>query len=437
MSVTVVLGAQWGDEGKGKLVDLLCEDMDVVARCQGGNNAGHTVQVGEVKYDFHLLPSGVIWEGCESLVGNGVVIHLPGFFDELEKNIAKGLTGWETRLKISDKAHLVFDFHQEVDGLNEKMREGTEGITKIGTTKKGIGPTYSSKMMRCGVRVADLLDDFENFKMLFNSLADQMSKSYPDLKIDRDAEMERYKVLAERIRPLVIESVAYLNKKVSKGAKILVEGANAGMIDIDFGIYPYVTSSNCSIGGVCTGLGIPPQVVKNVFGVMKAYSTKVGDGPYPTEQINDIGEFLRKEGHEFGVTTGRPRRCGWFDLPAMKYTAMVNGYTALAMTKLDILDKLDEIKIGVSYMKNGLKMEHYPSSVKQFEGIQVEYITCPGWKTCIADIRKFDDLPQNCKHYILIVEAMLGLPIRWIGVGPSRDAMILRDSFGFLWKQDN
>jgi len=435
--VTVVLGAQWGDEGKGKLVDLLCEDMDVVARCQGGNNAGHTVQVGEVKYDFHLLPSGVIWEGCESLVGNGVVIHLPGFFDELEKNIAKGLTGWETRLKISDKAHLVFDFHQEVDGLNEKMREGTEGITKIGTTKKGIGPTYSSKMMRCGVRVADLLDDFENFKMLFNSLADQMSKSYPDLKIDRDAEMERYKVLAERIRPLVIESVAYLNKKVSKGANILVEGANAGMIDIDFGIYPYVTSSNCSIGGVCTGLGIPPQVVKNVFGVMKAYSTKVGDGPYPTEQINDIGEFLRKEGHEFGVTTGRPRRCGWFDLPAMKYTAMVNGYTALAMTKLDILDKLDEIKIGVSYMKNGLKMEHYPSSVKQFEGIQVEYITCPGWKTCIADIRKFDDLPQNCKHYILIVEAMLGLPIRWIGVGPSRDAMILRDSFGFLWKQDN
>jgi len=432
----VVLGAQWGDEGKGKLVDLLCEEMDVVARCQGGNNAGHTVQVGEIKYDFHLLPSGVIWEGCESLIGNGVVVHLPGLFDELEKNIAKGLKGWESRLKISDKAHLVFDFHQEIDGLNEKMREGTEGITKIGTTKKGIGPTYATKMMRSGLRVADLLDDFDNFKMLFNSLADQMSASYPDLKIDREAEMERYKGLAERIRPLVIESVAYLHKKVSKGAKILVEGANAGMIDIDFGIYPYVTSSNCSIGGVCTGLGLPPQVIKNVFGVMKAYSTKVGDGPYPTEQINDIGEFLRAEGHEFGVTTGRPRRCGWFDLPAMKYTAMVNGYTALAMTKLDILDKLDEIKIGVSYMKNGVKMEHYPSSVKQFEGVEVEYITCPGWKTCIADIRTFEDLPQNCKHYILIVEAMLGLPIRWIGVGPSRDAMILRESFGFLWKKD-
>jgi len=406
-----------------------------VARCQGGNNAGHTVQVGDVKYDFHLLPSGVIWEGCESLIGNGVVIHLPGLFDELEKNIAKGLKGWETRLKISDKAHLVFDFHQEIDGLVEKSRSETEGITKIGTTKKGIGPTYATKMMRSGVRVADLMDDFENFKVLFNRLADESISHYPELQIDREKEIERYQAFAERIRPLVVESVSFLNRKVKGGAKILVEGANAGMIDIDFGIYPYVTSSNCSIGGVCTGLGLPPQDVKHVYGVMKAYSTKVGDGPYPTEQINDIGDFLRKEGHEFGVTTGRPRRCGWFDLPAMKYTAMVNGYTALAMTKLDILDKMDEVKIGVSYMKNGLRMESYPSSVKQFERIEVEYITCPGWKTCIADVRRFEDLPLNCQHYILIVESMLGLPIRWIGVGPSRDAIILRESFGFMWKQ--
>ena len=290
MSVTVVLGAQWGDEGKGKLTDLLCEEMEVVARCQGGNNAGHTVQVGEVKYDFHLLPSGVIWEGCESLIGNGVVIHLPGLFEELEKNIGKGLKGWESRLKISDRAHLVFDFHQEIDGLNEAVREGTEGITKIGTTKKGIGPTYASKMMRSGVRVADLMDDFSNFKKLFSSLAGQMVTAYPELKIDVEAELERYAGYAEKIRPLVVESVSYLNNKVKKGAKILVEGANAGMIDIDFGIYPYVTSSNCSIGGVCTGLGIPPQTVRNIYGVMKAYTTKVGDGPYPTEQINDIGQ---------------------------------------------------------------------------------------------------------------------------------------------------
>ena len=289
MSVTVVLGAQWGDEGKGKLTDLLCEEMEVVARCQGGNNAGHTVQVGDIKYDFHLLPSGVIWEGCESLIGNGVVIHIPGLFEELDKNIAKGLKGWEKRLKVSDKAHLVFDFHQEIDGLNEKMREGTEGITKIGTTKKGIGPTYASKMMRSGIRVADLLDDFDNFRKLFISLTSQMTSAYPDLKIDIEAELERYRSYAEKIRPLVVESVSYLNRKVKAGAKILVEGANAGMIDIDFGTYPYVTSSNCSIGGVCTGLGIPPQTVKNIYGVMKAYTTKVGDGPYPTEQINDIG----------------------------------------------------------------------------------------------------------------------------------------------------
>ena len=292
MSVTVVLGAQWGDEGKGKLTDLLCEEMDVVARCQGGNNAGHTVQVGNVKYDFHLLPSGVIWEGCESLIGNGVVIHIPGLFEELDKNIAKGLEGWETRLKVSDKAHLVFDFHQEIDGLNEKMREGTEGITKIGTTKKGIGPTYASKMMRSGIRVADLLDDFDNFKKLFSSLAGQMTAAYPDLKISVEAELERYRGYAEKVGPLVVESVSYLNNKVKSGARILVEGANAGMIDIDFGTYPYVTSSNCSIGGVCTGLGLPPQTVKNVYGVMKAYTTKVGDGPYPTEQINDIGKEL-------------------------------------------------------------------------------------------------------------------------------------------------
>jgi adenylosuccinate synthase len=433
-SVTVVLGAQWGDEGKGKLVDLLCDKMDVVCRCQGGNNAGHTVIVGDKKYDFHLLPSGVIWEGCDSLIGNGVVIHLPGFFDELEKNIAKGLTGWESRLKISDKAHLVFDLHQELDGLQETVREGLKGTTKIGTTRKGIGPTYASKMIRNGVRVADLLDDFEGFTDKFCNLADIQMAAFPDLKVDKEAELARYKVFAERVRPLVVESVSYLHKKLKDNKKVLVEGANAGMIDIDFGTYPYVTSSNCSIGGVCTGLGLPPQVIKNVYGVMKAYTTKVGDGPYPTEQINEVGEFLRKEGHEFGVTTGRPRRCGWFDLPAMKYTMMVNGYTAVAMTKIDIFDKLDEVKIGVSYLKNGVRMEHYPSSVKQFEGIEVEYITLPGWKTSISDIRKFEDLPQNCRHYIQIVEAMLGLPIRWVGVGPSRDAMIFRNDINFLWE---
>jgi len=421
-----VLGAQWGDEGKGKLVDLLTEHMQVVARCQGGNNAGHTVIVGEKAYDFHLLPCGIIWDGCEGLVGNGVVIHLPGFFEELEKNIAKGLTGWESRLKISDRAHLVFDFHQAVDGMQEANREGLANTTKLGTTKKGIGPTYASKMNRTGVRVADLMDNFADFANKFSILADNYMASFPGLKVDKNAEIERYKQLAERVRPLVVESVSFLHKRLAEGKKILVEGANAAMLDIDFGTYPYVTSSNCSIGGVCTGLGIPPKLVGDVMGVVKAYTTRVGDGPFPTELTNDLGAWIQKEGHEFGVTTGRPRRCGWLDIPLLKFTHQVNGYTALCLTKTDILDKLDEIKIGVSYIKDGKKLDHYPSGIFQFDGVEVEYITMPGWKTSIASCRSFAELPQNCKNYVLKIEELLGLPFKWVGVGPSRDAMILR-----------
>jgi len=424
--VTVVLGAQWGDEGKGKVVDLLAEHMEVICRCQGGNNAGHTVVVGDKAYDFHLLPSGIIWPGAESLIGNSVVIHLPGFFDELEKNIAKGLSGWETRLKVSDRAHLVFDFHQSVDGLQESDREGLKGTTKLGTTKKGIGPTYSSKMTRNGIRVTDLLDDFDSFSNKFSILADNHMAAFPGLKVDKEAELVRYRAMAERIRPLVIESISYLHQKLAAGKKVLVEGANAAMLDIDFGTYPYVTSSNCSIGGVCTGLGIPPRFVGDVFGVVKAYTTRVGDGPFPTELLNDTGAFLQKEGHEFGVTTGRPRRCGWLDIPLLRYTNTVNGYTAVALTKLDILDKLDEVMIGVDYVKGGNKLDYYPSSELQFNGVTVDYVTMPGWKTPIVDCRKFDQLPENAQKYVKKIEELLGLPVRWVGVGQSRDSMIFR-----------
>lgn len=421
-----MLGAQWGDEGKGKLVDLLSENMQLVARCQGGNNAGHTVIVGEKAYDFHILPCGIIWDDCESLVGNGVVIHLPGFFEELEKNIAKGLTGWESRLKISDRAHVVFDFHQAVDGMQEASREGQPNTTKLGTTKRGIGPTYASKMNRIGVRLADLMDNFSDFTNKFSILADTYMNSFPDLKVDKAAEIERYRELAERIRPLVVESVSFLHNRLAQGKKVLVEGANAAMLDIDFGTYPYVTSSNCSIGGVCTGLGIPPKMVGDVYGVVKAYTTRVGDGPFPTELTDDLGAWIQKEGHEFGVTTGRPRRCGWLDIPLLSFTSQVNGYTALCLTKTDILDKLDEVKIGVKYIKDGKAMDHYPSGIYQFDGVEVEYITMPGWKTSIAKCRSFDELPENCRKYVLKIEELLGLPFKWIGVGPSRDAMILR-----------
>jgi len=421
-----VLGAQWGDEGKGKLVDLLTEHMQLVARCQGGNNAGHTVIVGEKAYDFHLLPCGIIWEGCEGLVGNGVVVHLPGFFEELEKNIAKGLTGWEDRLKISDRAHLVFDFHQAVDGMQEANREDQPNTTKLGTTKRGIGPTYASKMNRTGVRLADLMDNFADFSNKFSILADNYMAAFPGLKVDKAAEIERYRELAERVRPLVVESVSFLHNRLIEGKKVLVEGANAAMLDIDFGTYPYVTSSNCSIGGVCTGLGIPPKLVGEVYGVVKAYTTRVGDGPFPTELANDLGAWIQKEGHEFGVTTGRPRRCGWLDIPLLRFTNQVNGYTALCLTKTDILDKLDEVKIGVNYKKDGKVINHYPSGNYQFDGLEVEYITMPGWKTSIASCRNFNELPENCKNYVLKIEELLGLPMKWVGVGPSRDAMILR-----------
>lgn len=424
--VKVVLGAQWGDEGKGKLVDLLAEHADVVARCQGGNNAGHTVVVDGKAYDFHLLPSGIIWPDCISIIGSGVVVHIPDLFDELEKNEAKGLTGWETRLKISDRAHLVFDFHQAVDGLQENER--SEGKGKLGTTKKGIGPTYSSKMNRNGVRMSDLVGDFDSFATKFGKLADCYSARFKSLAVDKPAELERYRVFAERIRPMVVETVSYLHGLIQEGKSVLVEGANAAMLDIDFGTYPYVTSSNCCIGGVLTGLGLPPRFIGDVFGVVKAYTTRVGDGPFPTEQLNDIGAYLQKTGHEFGVTTGRPRRCGWLDIPMLRYTNQVNGYTAIALTKLDILDDLSEIKLGINYVKNGEILHHYPSSEQGFDGVTVEYLTMPGWKSSIVKCKTFDSLPKEARDYVIKIEELLHVPVKWIGVGQSRDAVIERSN---------
>uniref|UniRef100_V9ICX8 Adenylosuccinate synthetase n=1 Tax=Apis cerana TaxID=7461 RepID=V9ICX8_APICE len=292
--VTVVLGAQWGDEGKGKVVDMLAMDADVVCRCQGGSNAGHTVVVDGAEFHFHLLPSGIINPRCTSVIGNGVVIHLPGLFEELESNEAKGLKNWRERLIISDRAHIVFDFHQQVDGLQE-LEKGTQSL---GTTKKGIGPTYSSKAARNGLRIGDLLGDFDKFSQKFDTLVTSYQKMFPALKVDVKAELQRYKEYAERIRPLVKETVQYLHQALREGKKVLVEGANAAMLDIDFGTYPYVTSSNCSIGGVCTGLGLPPSYIGEVVGVVKAYTTRVGDGPFPTELLNATGELLQRRGHE-------------------------------------------------------------------------------------------------------------------------------------------
>ncbi|NXE22309.1 PURA2 synthetase, partial [Ardeotis kori] len=395
--VTVVLGAQWGDEGKGKVVDLLAQDADIVCRCQGGNNAGHTVVVDSVEYDFHLLPSGIINPKVTAFIGNGVVIHLPGLFEEAEKNLkkGKGLEGWEKRLIISDRAHIVFDFHQAADGIQEQQREEQAGKNEAFLPSR------------------------------FKVLANQYKAIYPTLEIDIEGELEKLKGCMEKIKPMVRDGVYFMYEALhGPPKKILVEGANAALLDIDFGTYPFVTSSNCTVGGVCTGLGMPPQNVGEVYGVVKAYTTRVGIGAFPTEQDNEIGELLQLRGKEFGVTTGRKRRCGWLDLVLLRYAYMINGFTALALTKLDILDVFPEIKIGVAYKLDGEIIPHFPANQEVLNKVEVQYETLPGWDTDISNARTFDELPVNAQNYVRFIEMELGVPVKWIGVGKSRESMI-------------
>lgn len=418
--VTVVLGAQWGDEGKGKVVDMLACNVDIVCRCQGGNNAGHTVVVDGTEYDFHILPSGVVNKNCVSIIGNGVVINLPQFFEEIKKNEDKGLASCEGRLFVSDRAHIVFDFHQTVDGLQEQEK----GKKSIGTTKKGIGPTYSCKASRSGVRLADLLGDFAIFEEKFKVLCKSYMQQHPDLNIDVQEEVKRYKDYANTLAPFVTDTVTYLHQAISSGKRILVEGANAALLDIDFGTYPYVTSSNCTIGGACTGLGIPPSVIGDVYGVVKAYSTRVGDGPFPTELSDGLGEILQTRGGEIGVTTKRKRRCGWLDAVLLRYSNMINGYTAIAVTKLDILDTFKEIKIGVAYHLNNKRLLTPPACAAELQKVEVEYITLPGWNTCTEKVRQFEELPLNARKYITTIEELTDVKVKWIGVGKDRSSMI-------------
>lgn len=419
-NVTVVLGAQWGDEGKGKVVDMLACNVDIVCRCQGGNNAGHTVVVDGTEYDFHILPSGVVNKNCISVIGNGVVINIPQFFEEVKKNEGKGLASCEGRVFISNRAHIVFNFHQTVDGLQEQEK----GKKSIGTTKKGIGPTYSCKASRSGVRLADLLGDFAVFEEKFRLLLKSYMHQHPDLNVDIDEEVKIYKEYATTLAPFVTDTVTYLHDAISAGKRILVEGANAALLDIDFGTYPYVTSSNCTVGGACTGLGIPPNVIGEIYGVVKAYSTRVGDGPFPTELSDGLGEILQTRGGEIGVTTRRKRRCGWLDAVLLRYSNMINGYTAVAVTKLDILDTFKEIRIGVAYHLNNKRLLTPPACASEMQKVEVEYITLPGWMTCTEKVRQFSELPVNARKYISSIEELAGVKVKWIGVGKDRSSMI-------------
>lgn len=420
--VLVVLGAQWGDEGKGKLIDLLTSEFDILARAAGGANAGHTIVVNSIKYAFHLLPSGLLHQHAVALIGNGVVLHVPKLLEEIEALNNKGVN-IDGRLFISDRAHLLFDYHQIVDGLREVER----GNAKIGTTGRGIGPCYSSKANRTNMRVADLRY-FRSFPAAFKRSLASKHKRFHNFDYDVRSEIARYYEYAKALEPSITDTVSMISRTVQRNTHaVLVEGANAALLDIDFGTYPFVTSSNCTAGGICTGLGLPPRVIRDVVGVVKAYTTRVGQGPFPTELHDHLGEILQNEGHEYGTTTSRARRCGWLDTFMLNYTNSINGYSELNLTKLDVLSHFETIKIGVAYFARGRKMTNYPASLKVLAEAEVEYVEMDGWKPVdITNVRKYDDLPPQAKAYVEKIEELVGVPITSIGVGPSRDAMIMR-----------
>ncbi|OLY84245.1 Adenylosuccinate synthetase [Smittium mucronatum] len=415
---TIILGTQWGDEGKGKLCDLFSNEADVCARCQGGNNAGHTIVANGKKYAVHLLPSGIVSPDCKAVIGSGVVVHLESLFKELDDIEKKGVDT-KGRIFVSDRCQIVFDFHQMADGLNE-IELGGESI---GTTRRGIGPAYSSKAARTGIRVTSLYNESE-FKERLEIIVGNMKKRYSTFDYDVESEISKYKTLSERLKPMVLDTVVYINDMIRGGHKVLIEGANAMMLDIDFGTYPFVTSSNTGVGGALTGLGIPPSLIGKTIGVVKAYTTRVGSGPFPTELLDSTGEKLQKFGAEFGVTTGRPRRCGWLDLVVLNHSNLINGYTSLNLTKLDVLDVFDEIKVATSYTINGEETKTFPADLNLLQDVTINYKTFKGWNQSIAKCTTFEQLPENCQIYVNFIQQFIGVPIEWIGVGVGREDMI-------------
>jgi len=400
-------------------VDILAENADVVCRFNGGANAGHTLVVDGKKFAFHLLPCGLLYPHAMNVIGNGCVVNIPGMFGEL-KGLDDGGIDYRGRLFLSNRAQLLFDFHKTVDGILEDRR----GDSNIGTTKKGIGPCYASKATRNGVRVGELLD-WDAFTKRYEALASFHEEAY-DFKHDKKAELDVIASYRDQVLPMICDTVTYINKALDSGKHVLAEGANACLLDLDYGTYPMVTSSPTSIGGICTGMGISTKKVGCVFGVVKAYTTRVGSGPFPTELKDDIGERMQTVGAEFGVTTGRKRRCGWLDVALLRYSHQLNGYDALNITKLDVLSGMDELKIGVEYVIDGKRLPRgaMPSTLDDLAKVEVEYITLPGWSEDISKITAYEDLPENARAYVETVQDLLGLPVSWVGVGPSRNSML-------------
>jgi len=424
-NVTCVLGAQWGDEGKGKLVDLLAQQYDIVARFNGGANAGHTLVVKGVKFALHLVPCGILVPNVLNVIGNGTVVHVPTLLQELD-HLEQHNVSYSDRLFISERAHLLFDFHKLIDGVQEQSR----GTKKIGTTKRGIGPCYANKMNRNGLRFVDMLH-WDSFVLKYQELLESLKMNYPKTLENYDGEKElnlyREQYLP-KIKHMITNTILLLYKHMKDGKRILAEGANAALLDIDFGTYPAVTSSNTTCGGVATGLGIPPHKLEACVGVVKAYTTRVGNGPFPTELVegDDVGDKLCSVGHEYGTTTGRRRRCGWLDIPLLQFSHMVNGYSTINITKLDVLNMLETIKIGVSYKLNGKTLEcgEMPASLETLSEVEVVYEDHPGWMADISVCTDFVNLPERAKSYVRRIEELLGVPVAWIGVGPDRKQMI-------------
>jgi len=416
MKVDVLLGLQWGDEGKGKIVDVLTPKYDIIARFQGGPNAGHTLEFEGVKHVLHTIPSGIFREGVINLIGNGVVIDPVIFREELRK-LEPFKINLRERLIISKKAHLILPTHRLLDAASE----ASKGKNKIGSTLKGIGPTYMDKTGRNGLRVGDIFSP--NFKEKYDALVEKhkaMLDRYEGFTYDISELEPNWMEALESIRSLeAVDSEQYLNTALKNGKKVLAEGAQGTMLDIDFGTYPFVTSSNTVTAGTCTGLGIAPTRIGNVIGIFKAYCTRVGSGPFPTELEDETGEAIRKEGHEFGATTGRPRRCGWVDLPALKYAIMINGVTELSMMKADVLSIFDEIKVCTHYIIDGKEYDYFPYDVNDLEVTPV-YETLPGWHTDLTQLGDFEDAPKELKDYVVYLEQKLEVPITVVSVGPDR-----------------
>ena len=422
MANTCVIGLQWGDEGKGKIIDILAKDYDIIARYQGGGNAGHTLIIGDEKFIFHLIPSGILHQDKKCVIGNGIVFDPKLFIEEIE-GLAERNINVTGNLFVSDRAHVVFPYHKKLDLLQEKQK----GNSMIGTTGRGIGPCYTDKISRDGIRVAELLDK-ERFKDKLKRTVEEKNRTfvklYDDEPVSWEDIYEEYCGYADKIAPFVCDTVDLMARAIGDNKSILFEGAQGALLDVDFGTYPFTTSSNTTSGGVSSGIGVSPKQINNIIGITKAYTTRVGSGPFPTEVEGEDGEHIRKKGGEFGSTTGRPRRCGWFDAVAIQHSVRISGVDSLIVTKLDVLDDQDTIKICTGYKYNEKLYNTFPADIDVLNNCEPVYEEVPGWNENTSGMRSAESLPEKAKDYIKRIENIVGVKVKMVSVGPERSQII-------------